>query len=248
MKDILVYLRTKTNSVSRLFLILPVLMALLIFSRAGHAQVVNEATKKRISIGVGLYTDIWMNMPEGTKARAINQGFNVFGTYNIPFGKSNMSFAIGLGLSAHNLYGNFLIDTTKNTTTVGFKKIPDGVNYKKSKLNVDYLELPLELRFKSKSKVTVAAGFKLGFLIGSFAKYVGDGNVNTYFYSLGSKEKTRIKLLGVKNLDQFAYGPTFRIGFRWINVNAYYQLSSIFTKGKGPETYPISVGFVLMPF
>jgi hypothetical protein len=234
----------------KFFICLVSVVALSLTALQGRAwsQVVNESTKKRISIGVGLYSDIWLDMPSDIKARAINQGATVFGTYNVPFGKSKVSFAIGLGITAHNLYGDFLIDTTKNTTTVAFKKIPDSTSYKKSKLNTVYIEIPLELRFKSKSKVTVGLGFKGGFLIGSFWKFVGTGNFNTYYYSLSSGEKTRIKLLGIKNLETFNYGPTLRIGYRWFNVSAYYQLSNVFQSGKGPGMHPISVGFILMPF
>lgn len=212
----------------------------------GHSQVVNETTKKKISVGIGEFTDIWMNMPEGIKTRTINQGFTILGTYNLPFGKSNFSFAIGLELTVHNMYGKFFVNSETDSTV--FKKIPDSVLYKKSKMKVTYLEIPIEFRFKSKSKVTVALGFKGGILIESGTKYVGDGVLSTYNYTVTQSEKTKIKLSGIKNLEQFSYGPTFRIGYSWINVNASYMLSTIFKKGKGPEMYPLSVGIILMPF
>jgi hypothetical protein len=230
-------------------LLLPAMILAFLFVQVqGRSQIMNEKTKKRISIGVGLFSDIWLNMPAGVKDRAINQGANVFATYNVPFGKSYFSFAIGLGISAHNLYGNYIVDTSTTTSVSAFKKIPDSLDYKKSKINTDYLEIPLEFRFKSRNKITVALGFKLGYLIGSFWKYVGDGNFHSYYYTLDNNEKTRIKLLGVKNLETIAYGPTFRFGYRWINVNVYYQLSKTFKSGQGPQVSPVSVGFVLMPF
>jgi len=34
----------------------------------------------------------------------------------------------------------------------------------------------------------------------------------------------------------------------YVPLYGYYQLSGLFTNGKGPEMYPISVGFLLMPF
>ncbi len=217
-----------------------------IFIQSGHSQVVNESTKKKVSVGIGEFTDIWMNMPAGVKTRTINQGFTILGTYNIPFGKSNFSFAIGLQLTIHNMYGNFYLN---DSTTTMFKKIPDTVSYKKSKLTVGYLEIPVEFRFKSKSKVTVALGFKGGILLDSGTKYVGDGILNTYNYRVNLAEKTKIKLSGIKNLEQFTYGPTLRIGYSWINVNASYMLSTIFKQGNNePEMYPLSLGIVLMPF
>jgi hypothetical protein len=127
-------------------------------------------------------------------------------------------------------------------------KIPDSVDYKRSKITLAYLELPLEFRYKSKSKFSVALGFKGGFLIGSSTKYVGDGGFSTYNYSVPQVGKSRIKMWGIKNVEQFTYGPTLRIGYRWFNVSAYYMLSTVFNKSRGPEMYPISIGIVLMPF
>ena len=227
-------------------IVLAILIALCLFTIQGHSQVVNESTKKRISIGFGIFNDIMMKMPSGVKARIVNQGVNIFGTYNVPFGKSNFSFAIGLGLSAHNIYGNFFVSSTSDSTAL--IRIPDSVKYKRSKINLVYLEIPLEFRFKSNTKVNVGLGFKGGFLIGSSSKYVGNGEITTTNYTLHSSDKTRVKFWGIKNLEQFTYGPTLRIGYKWFNLNGYYMLSSLFTKNRGPEMYPISVGFVLMPF
>jgi len=222
------------------------LLTIFSFSNTGFSQVVNASTKKKISIGFGLSTDIMMNMPSGIKAHAINRGANVFATYNIPFGKSNFSFAIGLGIASHNIFGNFVVNSTSDSTTL--IKIPDSIDYNRSKITLAYLEIPLEFRLKTKSKVTAAVGFKGGFMISSSAKYVGHGIIITHSFTIPTEEKTRIKFWGIKNLEQLTYGPTLRVGFKWINVTGYYMISTLFTKGRGPEMYPISVGFLLMPF
>jgi hypothetical protein len=206
----------------------------------GVAQVVNSATKKRISIGVGLFTDIWMNTPDGMKTRTINQGVQVFGTYNMPFGKSNFSFAIGLGVNIHNLYWNYRYEGSSDS--LQFKPIPANSSYKRSKLTMPYLEIPLEFRFKSKSKFALGVGFKVGYMIYGHSKYVG----SDYIFKTSSTIVSSFK--DIKNIEKFAYGPTLRLGYKWFHVNGYYSLSSIFVKGKGPDIYPISVGFVLMPF
>lgn len=225
---------------------LTILLAAFLFTIPVYSQVVTEKTKKKISIGVGLSTDIMINVPAGIKTWAINRGANVFGTYNIPFGKSDYSFAIGLGLSSHNIFGDFIVNSTPDSTTL--LKIPDSINYKRSKINLTYAEIPIEFRFKSKSKVSVGVGFKAGFLIGSSSKYVGDGPIVTTNYTLNATGKQRVKFWGIKNLEQFTYGPTLRIGYKWINLTGYYMLSNLFVKNRGPEMYPISVGFILMPF
>lgn len=207
---------------------------------SGQAQVIKPSTKKRISIGVGLFTDIWMNTPAGMKTRTINQGFQLVGTYNTPFGKSNVSFAIGIGISTHNLYWNYVYKGRNDS--LQFVQIPDTLDYKRSKLTLPYIEIPIEFRLKTKIKLSVALGFKVGYMIYGHSKWVGDD----YLFKTNNLLKSSFK--DIKNIEKFAYGPTFRIGYKWFNVNAYYSLGSIFTKDKGPDIYPISIGFLLMPF
>jgi len=228
----------KRNHISGTILIIFFLMVGSLIN--GHAQMVNEITKKRVTIGVGMFNDIWFDLPEGIKTRTINQGFQAFAMYNVPFGKSNFGFAIGLGFRTNNLYGNFLVNSTNDSTTL--EKIPDSVNYQRSKLTMPWLELPIEFKFKSKSKIAVGIGFKIAYLLPAYTKYVGDN------YIEGTIAKLRVKYREVKNLEQFSYGPTFRIGYRWFHINAYYSISKLFTKGNGPQMYPLTIGFLIMPF
>ncbi len=217
-----------------------VLMIFIFVPHSGQAQVVNEATKKRISIGVGAFTDIWMKTPDGMKTRTINQGVNVFGTYNMPFGKSNFQFAIGLGITIHNLYWNYRFQASDDS--LQFEVIPDGQSYKRSKLTMPYIEIPIEFRYKSKSKIAVGIGFKVGYMVYGHSKYVGSDYIFHKSNDLISSFKD------IKFLEKFAYGPTLRIGYRWFNLTGYYSLSGIFQKSTNVDMYPISVGFVLMPF
>ncbi|MCX6278078.1 MAG: outer membrane beta-barrel protein [Bacteroidetes bacterium] len=204
-----------------------------------QSQVVNEATKKRVSIGIGLFTDIWMNVPDGMKTRTINQGVQVNGMYNMPFGKSNLSFAIGIGISVHNLYWNYRFQG--DSASFQFVKI-DNLGYKRSKLTLPYLEIPLEFRLKTKSKFALGVGFKVGYMVYSHAKWVGDD----YLFTTNNTLKVSFK--DIQNIEKFAYGPTLRVGYKWFHVNAYYSLSSVFQKDSGVDMYPISIGFLLMPF
>ncbi|MDP1623374.1 MAG: outer membrane beta-barrel protein [Bacteroidales bacterium] len=214
---------------------------MILFPNSSHSQVVNASAKKRVSIGVGLFNDIWMNKPAGMKTRAINQGVQVFGTYNMPFGKSNFSFAMGLGISVHNLYWNYRFQG--DSISFQFVKIDEAkVNYKRSKLVLPYLELPLEFRLKTKSKFAMGIGFKVGYMLYAHSKYVGDD----YLYK--SNNTLKVSYKGIKNIEKFAYGPTLRVGYKWFNVNACYSLSSTFQNVTGVDLYPVSVGFVLMPF
>ncbi|MCD4744763.1 MAG: PorT family protein [Bacteroidales bacterium] len=209
------------------------------------SQVVSEETKRKFSTGIDIFTDLWQELPDGVSTRTINQGVNIFGMYNIPFGKSNFSIAIGIGLSTHNFYSNSFIDDTSGTSY--FYKIPNKaannkfIGYKKNKLSVTYIDIPLEFRLKTKSKFRVALGFKGGILLCSHTKYKGDDLID-------GDDLVIMKMSKIKNIDTYRYGPTFKIGYKWMNFMTYYSLSNIFRKDKGPDIYPISIGITLMPF
>ncbi|MGE5424167.1 MAG: outer membrane beta-barrel protein [Syntrophothermus sp.] len=226
--------------------LLSILLISTLFVSSAQSQVVNETTKKRIGFGIGLFNDFWVNTPNNVDIRPINQGFQVFAMYNTPFGKSDFGFSIGLGLTTHNMYGNFVVNRKADSTFL--MPIPDSVSWKKSKITLTYLELPIEFNFKSKTKVSVGIGFKLGMLAGSNSKYKGEGHITTNQYTINTDETVRFRTWGIKGLEQFVYGPTLRVGYKWFNVNAYYMLSSVFKKAQGPDMYPVSVGFVIMPF
>jgi hypothetical protein len=122
------------------------------------------------------------------------------------------------------------------------QRIGDTIDYRRSKLTLPFLELPLEFKFKSRSKIAVGIGFKVAYLLPAHSKYVGED------YTLSNGEKIRVKYREIRNLEQFSYGPTFRIGFRWFHINAYYSLNNLFTRGNGPEMNNLSIGILLMPY
>jgi len=210
----------------------------LLASSQEKTKVIGETTVRRISVGAEIYQDFWMNWPAGMNVRAINQGAGGFVMYNIPFGKSPVSFAIGVGLGCHNLYSNTTINNIK-TDTISFSVIPDSISYKKSKLGLTYLDFPMELRLVTKSKFRASVGVKLGYLLDAKTKFKGEN---------GFGDQVTMKNRKVDNVDKFRFGPTIRIGYDWFQVMGYFSVTQIFDKGLGPELYPISVGITFMPF
>ncbi len=226
----------KSEKMKKLALIL---VGLIIFSNSYSQKVVSENTKKKFSIGMDFFSDIWQNTPDNLELNTINRGFNVFGMYNYQFGRSNFSFAIGAAICSHNMYTNAFVGVEDNKTV--FTPIVDSLDYKKSKLSVTYLDLPFEFRLKTIKKFRLAIGFKAGIIIDKHTKYKGND-------PMGSDGDVVIKSDNVKYLEKYRYGPVFRIGYKWANFMAYYQLSDLFKPDQGPEMFPVSVGITLMPF
>jgi hypothetical protein len=208
-----------------------------------YTQVVNEKAKKLFTFGVDVYTDIWQDVPTTIEPKTINPGVNIFGTYNFMFGESNFSFSPGVGLGIHNLFSSsFLYTNNDSSYFVPINDAMPDLSYKKSKLVLTYFDIPMEIRFKSKSEFRIAVGFKFGFLIKGHTKYKGDD-------FLAEMQRTVIyKKAKIAYLEKNRYGFIARIGYKWLNLYGYYQLSSLFVKDKGPEMYPVSIGLTIIPF
>lgn len=154
---------------------------------------------------------------------------------------NNSSFSIGYGLAfgSQNFDTDRLIITDDTAGRTHFVAVDPNVDVKKNKLSVNYLDIPLELRYRSKTikkdnKFKISAGFKIGILLQSHIKYDdNDGKVKYY---------------RIKNLNKYRYGVEGRIGYGIWGLNAYYSLLPLFDENKAPELVPVSFGLSITPF
>lgn len=226
-----------------IFLVTIVLMS---FSLEAMSQAISESAKKKFTVGADVFTDIWLYditspyMDEFFELRTIQQGATGFMQYNMQIGKKELaSFAIGLGIRNHNMYSNSVIEDVK-ADTIKFVSIPSSVEYRKSKVNFTYIDLPIEIKLRWKNGFKLVPGFKVGYLIDSKQKYKGD----RYDETIMVKEKSKT----IRQVEDWSYGFTFRIGYKFITLYGYYQISDMFKNGLGPKINPISLGLTITPF
>jgi len=182
---------------------------------------------------VDLYNDMWQGAPDTIDFKGYNPGASVSLMQDFPLGSTNFSFAVGLGIGTHNM--NFNANIMKDTL---------GVNYfvnrtddpKKLKLVTSYIDLPVELRFRTKNDnvFRIAVGGKIGYEINNHLKFV-DVGIKTKSFNVGDINKLR-------------YGITARVGYKMFNAYVYYGLSTLFEDKLGPEMAPLSIGISLIPF
>jgi hypothetical protein len=213
------------------------IISLLLVIFASQAQIITDKTSKKYTIGFDFYTDFITKTPVNYNAATFNPGFNVFGTYNFELAKSPHIFALGLGIRSHNLYSDTRI-VDLHADTIVFSPITN--NYKRSKVNLVYLDIPAELRLKFSKKWKLGIGFKVGILIDSKEKYIGDQTIT------GPRVYEKRKRINL--LETYTYGPTLRIGYGWVSLFGYYQIGRTFERGTGPEFNPVSVGLTISPF
>lgn len=214
-------------------------LALTLFAIFANAQVITDKTSKNVSVSFDVLNDFVTKSPANTKFRAINQGFNVNVTYNFKVGEGPHVFALGTGLRIHNWYSDSRISNIKGDTIV-FAPINSKLSHKRSKLNLVYVDFPAEFRFRFDDKWKLGVGFKMGVLIDSKEKYLGQ--------LVENGPTMHIKQKKVNALERYTFGPTLRFGYKYINAFAFYQITRTFQRDLGPEMYPLSVGITIAPF
>jgi hypothetical protein len=161
-------------------------------------------------------------------------------TFNLniaEFAFSNNRKTIGVLTGAGFSFMNFRFDQAKITVEKNSEGLLIPVTLesaKKSKLNLNYLTIPLILEVNTPLKLnnqhlSLAAGVIGGLNIGNHTKIKYDDN---------SKEKVR----GNFNVNPFKYELTGRLGLGEFCLFANYSMTPLFKEGKGPELYPLVVG------
>ncbi|CAG5076365.1 porin family protein [Parvicella tangerina] len=200
----------------------------------------SDGPEKMDHLVVDLNHDRFQSLPEGITQSYFSVGVDVQLFHDHPINKKGtVAWALGLGFSGMNVHhnGQLVYRVEDDNVTTELIPFPDGLSIKKNKINLNYLELPFELRFRTMNQSVeernVAnfrfyVGFKGGVLVNSHTKYKDD--------------ETKIKVYDIDNLLMYRYGPTLRIGFKKLSFHAFYSLTSIFETGRGPELYPFSIG------
>lgn len=215
------------------------LILLFLLAPLSHAQLIYERTQGKVIIGADLFTDISTGKNyENFDLRAINQGVSVYSMFNFKFDKTPHSASVGVGYTGHNFYmkGTYLRRPYHDVTE--FVNVPH--DYKRSKINVNYVDIPVEVSFRFVDKFKITAGFKFGILVAGKSKYVGE---------LLNDDKTyRLKACRINNLEKYVYSVTLRAAYRSVHVFMSYQFSDTFKSGLGPSIKPFSIGIGVRPF
>ncbi len=148
-------------------------------------------------------------------------GFHLGFIKDMPINKKrDVAFGLGLGYSANSFNQNLLIskDNSGNTT---YSILNDNGTYSKNKFSMHLIEMPFEFRWRTSTATEydfwrIYAGFKLGYVVASNTKHIGD---------LGA-----LKYSNVSSFNDFHYGLTLSVGYNTWNIHLYYALNSIFSE------------------
>lgn len=153
------------------------------------------------------------------------------------------TFALGWGLGFSHVNNRtpwiYIKDLAENRTIV----IDDQSafeNIKRSKLSANYIELPLELRFRTKGykHFKFMVGGKVGYQLNAYSKIVesiGGQNYSVKSYNFPDNNPLRL-------------GATVRIGIRNWAIFGAYHFTRFFTHPESVQLTPYSVGVSISLF
>ncbi|MBO5810027.1 MAG: outer membrane beta-barrel protein [Bacteroidales bacterium] len=215
------------------------LILLFVFTSFSQAQLISERTNGKVIIGADLFTDISTGKAyENFDLRGINQGVSVYSMFNFEFENTPHFASIGIGFTGHNFYMKDAFLATPYGDEINFENVI--YDYDRSKINTNYIDIPVEVSFKFMDQFKISAGFKFGILTYGKSKYVGE---------LYNDDKTwRIKYGKINNLEKYVYSLTVRAAYKSVHLFMAYQFSDTFKNGFGPSIKPFSIGIGVRPF
>jgi hypothetical protein len=167
--------------------------------------------------------------------------FNLnFAQFSIPFGSSYFGAVTGMGLEWSNYHFTHTTTIVKDTEEQQIVPVVINKDLKMNRFQTTYLTVPLllEVQFFNApraDRMYLAAGVIGGMKLGAHTKYkyVEDG--------VKRSKKHRSDFY----LRPFRYAVTGRVGFKMLKVYMNYYPTSLFLEGKGPELYPVAMGFCI---
>jgi hypothetical protein len=209
----------------------------------------------------------WMTMLNAPKGAGdslwispFSRGFDVSLMYDIPLGRSPLSFAAGINFSFQNFFTNQIIKDSAGGNNIYFQDIHNMINrdnpstkrdWAKAKIANAIIELPIEFRFRLKphkrNTFKMAVGFKIGYVIDTWQKYEGPNFLPGEDLTRNLRQTT----YDVPAVNRLSYGVYGRIGYSRFNAFVGYTISSFFLdkpEFAGRTGNAFTVGFNFAPF
>lgn len=196
-------------------------ITLVLLVLAGHSVTQSAArepytyVKPQDRLIIDLFNAGALNQPAGMNIRNWSPGFSVSVMHNLRLGRSNFALAAGYGFSSLNLHVNGNFQALEGTGPPVFVPFGTGYAYTMHKTVANYIEVPVEVRFRTKDTVPFkcSIGGTIGYAVSSHTK------------TIDSHSKT--KQYNVHGLESLRYGLTGRMGFGRFSAFAAWYVSPL---------------------
>lgn len=212
--------------------------------------VINLSNRANDHLMIQLSTDTWTGMPDSISShkKGFSKGFNAYLMIDKPFRSSpKFSVAFGVGYGSSNISFEKMQVDVKSTvnSTLPFRALDSTDHFKKYKLHLGYLEIPVELRFGSNpanpaKSWKVAAGVKVGTMINAHTKGKDLENKNNQVINAFTQKESSKKYFNGTRLM-----GTARIGYGIFSIFGAYQITNVLKDGAGADMKTVQIGISL---
>ena len=218
-------------------------------SERGGEQAEKPAKKKEDSTPVvfrdrlimDIYHTFWMDMPTEVTHLKFDPGFTVSAIWDFKIKEKPVAVGLGVGVSYYTQYSDALLRYDAADDMMRYYVLSDKVEYSLLKMNYLNVNIPIEFRYRHPNGFKFSVGARVGLVCEVSQKYKGQ-NPET------AADTLRFKNLRIENKMKYNVGVYARVGWKFINAYYSFQPTSLFTVGKGPRIYPMSVGISLSIF
>jgi hypothetical protein len=198
---------------------------------------------------IQLSSDHLTGMPDSIASHqsGFSKGLNAYIMLDKPFKSSpKYSIGIGIGVSSSNIaFKKMNIDLKSTSPKLPFKATDSTDHFKKYKLSLGYLEIPIELRYSSdplnsSKSFKAAIGLKVGTLINAHTKGKDLQNKNNALLSSYTEKENNKKFF---NGTRFM--ATARVGYGIISLFGAYQLNNVLKDVAGAPIKLYQVGITI---
>lgn len=171
---------------------------------------------------LGVTYNLLQDKPNGIRQNKISLGMSAGILRDMPINKRRTwAIAAGLGYSFHN-YNHNVQMTKIGDSDVVYTLFTPETYYSKNKLILHYVDIPLELRWRTSTPEShkfwrVYTGFKASYLFYDQYKYRGEGPDYTISHN--------------DDLRKWVYGVYLAAGYNTWNLNVYYNLNTLYSDG-----------------
>ncbi len=199
----------------------------------------------KLLINIG--SSYFVNPPDGMKTKWLgSRPLDIYYTYPVDIESLKLSIVPGLGFGfdrfsfqksvvlAYQAEGNvqnLVLDSIENVTAL------------RSKLIINYVDLPVEIRFVPKIEAKEKSFF-VG--VGGSVGYLFEAHTKFKYEEDGSKEMTKQR--EDWNLNKIRYSVHARIGVGGFSVYYKMGLSNVFQTGKGPNGFDLTSNTIGISF
>lgn len=161
-----------------------------------------------------------------------------FMQFSIPFSKTT-GLVTGMGTSWNNYHFRNNVNVYEDASGRIIAEPETELNYSKNAMNLWYMSVPLLFEFQ----IPVSnSGYRIHMNFGVVGSLKLTSKTVQKYDGTKSKDKSDLQIPGLK------YGFTARIGYRFIQLFANYDMTPLFKENRGPQVFPVSAGLTLISF